>query len=93
MTDASGGALQMTNNDHKQPFRTNVTITHTTFADNHADNNVGNDIHIWRDQQYGVNAGAVPCLAPGKACDAYSGTTRCCFDGDHDSLTVTLPSN
>eukprot|EP01045_Picozoa_sp_COSAG04_P042121 COSAG04_NODE_13146_length_618_cov_1.175337_1_plen_73_part_00 len=45
----------------------------------------------WRDN----NQGAVPCPAPGKACPDlwHDGTTRCCFDGDYESLTVTLPNN
>ena len=88
----AGGALHLRSGNQQQPFATNVTISRTAFGDNHADGNGGtdgNDVYIWHDN----NQGAVPCPAPGTACDAYSGTTRCCIDGDYASLNVTLPSN
>ena len=67
----------------------NITITRTTFATNHAYNNLGNDIYIWRNPP---NQGAVPCPAPGKGCDVQQGTTMCCLDGD-GTWNLTLPSN
>ena len=78
----------------QDPSATSVTISRTAFADNHADA-IGDDIEIWRDghKNGGSNQGAVPCPAPGKACYPVGGTTRCCFDGGYESLTVILPSN
>ena len=84
-------ALLLNSESQQDPFATNVTITRTAFADNHADNayNIADDIYIWRKN----NLVAVPCPAPGKGCDTHDGTTRCCFDGGYESLTVTLPNN
>ena len=84
-----GGALYLQSDSQQHPSATNVTISRTTFADNHADYHMGDDVYIWRDN----NQGAVPCSPPGEACDAYDGTTRCCFADNDESLTVTLPSN
>ena len=58
----------------RTPFKTNVTITHTIFANNHVDDKTGGDIYIWCTN----DTCTVPCPAPGKACDS----DRCCFDGD-----------
>ena len=83
------GALTLVSASRQDPFATNVTISRTAFADNHADA-TGDDIEIWRD---GDNQGAVPCPAPGKACPGpwHDGTTRCCIDGD-GTWNLTLPS-
>eukprot|EP01047_Picozoa_sp_COSAG01_P063226 COSAG01_NODE_8157_length_2898_cov_1.780993_2_plen_414_part_00 len=71
------------------PFAANVTISRTAFADNHVDNHVGHgfggDIRIY---YYNNNQGAVPCPPPGKL-----QLPGCSFDGDYESLTVTLPSS
>eukprot|EP01045_Picozoa_sp_COSAG04_P001471 COSAG04_NODE_50_length_31170_cov_2.965080_2_plen_229_part_00 len=74
----SGGALRLSSLSMQDPFSSNVTISRTTFADNHAGTHLGDDINIWHG----------PCPAPGKACG-----TSCCFDGGNESLTVTLPTN
>ena len=60
----SGGALHLNSNSQQDPFATNVTISRTAFVNNHADNNFGSDIYVWR----GDNQGAVPCPTPGKLC-------------------------
>ena len=57
----AGGALWLHSVSQQDPFASNVTISRTTFADNHAV--LGDDIDIYRD----INLGAVPCPAPGKA--------------------------
>ena len=80
----------MVKTENQDVTETDVTITRTTFADNHADAPWGDDILVWRD---GDNQGAVPCPTPGKVCDKHGRTTSCCFDDHYESLTVTLPSN
>ena len=84
----NGGAIVTEVTQLQHPFKTNVTIKRSTFANNHA-NADGDDIFVW----LGNHLGTVPCPAPGKGCDARSGTTRCCIDGGNESLTVTLACN
>ena len=93
-TEGLGGALHLESDNQFDPFADNVTITRTTFANNHADT-AGDDIFIRRDALGAASCPAVPCPAPGKACKAASGdATPCCFDFDgEESPTLTLPSN
>ena len=96
----NGGALHLHDNIGNPP--TNVTITRTAFADNHADFSGYNTIQVNREGHPTV---AVPCPTPGTTCTptwctgggtgcAPDDSKRCCFsDVDYESLTVTLPNN
>ena len=73
----AGGALFLHSQGSQHPFQANVTITHSAFSNNHAQQG-GDDIKV---------VGG-PCPAPGKACGS-----SCCFSGDYASLNVTLSSS
>ena len=85
----AGGAVDMRNNNSAAPFSANLTITLSSFQNNSAHEAIGHDIHIYRD---GDNKGVVPCPSPGLKCDSSPNTTRCCFDGNLESLSTTLPA-
>ena len=82
-----GGAIELNNNDAQQPYRTNVTITNTTFATNLAgEAGDGDDIKV---HSTCTGGHAVPCPAPGTRC---KDSCACCVNGDRTNWGYVLPT-
>ena len=86
-----GGAMQLRVDNQHDPFKTNVTITRTTFTDNHYGNHkYGNGEDIYVSPSYHLD---VPCPEPGSNNGGTCNVVGCCVDGDREILSVTLPCN